>query len=72
MTLFQSIIDGKDRSTTVRELSKLVDGKIEPIKQQFVSIVNSQIVNILGPSNSNIVKLNIKDFFDDKNFGIIN
>lgn len=72
MTIFQSIIDGKDRSTTVRELSKLVDEKVEPIKQQFVNIVNSEIANILGSSNSNIAKLNIQDFFDDKNFGIIN
>lgn len=70
-TLFQHIVNGDSRSVTVKELSKLVDKKITPIKQEFVNIVNNQIASILQDNQINM-ELNIADFFNDKNFGIIN
>lgn len=69
-TLFQHIIDGSERSVVVRDLSKLVDDKIQPIKQEFVKIVNEQVSNIL--QSNNIENIDIADFFDDKKFGVIN
>ena len=68
--MFQHIIDGSERSVVVRDLSKLVDDKIQPIKQEFVKIVNEQVSNIL--QSNNIENIDIADFFDDKKFGVIN
>ena len=68
--MFQHIIDGSERSVVVRDLSKLVDDKIQPIKQEFVKIVNEQVSNIL--QSNNIGNIDIADFFDDKKFGVIN
>lgn len=70
-TVFQMIVDKKERSLIVRELSKLVEKQVEPLKQNFINVVNNEILKLFQEEGTPLA-INIKDVFNDKEFGFVN